>query len=137
VYIGKAKVLYFPLLSVFSENNVTWYGFYVILAMHIHVHIHHHGPSKGNEEVMELLIDNNKKLVKMANELETLQAEVSETKTVMGSAVTLLQGLKAKLDEAIGNPAALAALSAELDTNTNALAAAITANTPSEGEPTP
>lgn len=72
----------------------------------------------------------------MANELDNLTAEVAETKTVMGSAVTLLQGLKTKLDAAIGNPAALAALSAELDTSTNALAAAIAANTPAEGEPT-
>lgn len=64
--------------------------------------------------------------------LDTLKTEVSETKTVMASAVTLLQGLKAKLDEAIasGNPAELQALSDELDTNTNALAAAITTNTP-------
>lgn len=64
--------------------------------------------------------------------LDTLKTEVAETTTVMASAVALLQGLKAKLDEAIasGDPAALAALSAELDTNTNALAAAITANTP-------
>lgn len=71
----------------------------------------------------------------MANELETLTAEVAETKTVMASAVTLLQGLKAKLDAAGTDATKLAALSAELDTNTNALAEAITANTPSEGEP--
>jgi len=69
-------------------------------------------------------------------ELDTLKTEVSETTTVMASAVTLLQGLKQKLDEAIasGNPEALAALSAELDTNTNALAQAITENTPAEGQ---
>jgi hypothetical protein len=52
---------------------------------------------------------------------------------VMASAVLLLQGLKTRLDEAIasGDPAALMALSAELDANTNALAAAVTQNTPS------
>lgn len=64
--------------------------------------------------------------------LTDLQTEVAENKEVMGSAVILLQGLKTRLDEAIasGDPAALAALSAELDSNTNALAAAVQANTP-------
>lgn len=98
----------------------------------VHVHIHTHN---GNTDVAASLNSLHIKIDKMANELETLTTEVAETKTVMASAVTLLQGLKAKLDEAIGNPAALAALSAELDTNTNALAAAITANTPAENGP--
>lgn len=71
----------------------------------------------------------------MANELEVLTAEVAENKTVIGSAVVLLQGLKEKLDAAIGNPAALAALSAELSTTTDALAAAVAANTPAEPQP--
>ncbi len=64
--------------------------------------------------------------------LTTLQTEVAENKEVMSSAVVLLKGLKDKLDEAIasGDPAALKALSDELDANTNALAAAVTANTP-------
>ena len=64
--------------------------------------------------------------------LDTLEVEVSETTTVMASAVALLQGLKAKLDAAGTDPVKLAALSEALDTNTNALAAAITANTPAE-----
>lgn len=83
-----------------------------------------------NKAFFSFLIIN--KLNKMAQELETLTQEVSETNTVMGSAITLLQGLKTRLDEAIasGNPAALQALSDSLDTNTNALAEAIQTNTP-------
>lgn len=67
--------------------------------------------------------------------LDTLKAEVAEQKTVIASAVTLLAGLKAKLDAAGTDEAALAALSAELDTQTNALAAAILANTPADPAP--
>jgi hypothetical protein len=65
-------------------------------------------------------------------ELTALQQEVAETTTIIGSAITLIQGLKTALDEAIasGNPAALTALSAELDAKQAELAAAITANTP-------
>lgn len=70
-------------------------------------------------------------------ELNILTQEVAEAKTVMGSAVTLLQGLKARLDEAGTDKVKLAELSAELDVNTNALAAAVSANTPAEELPVP
>lgn len=68
----------------------------------------------------------------MATALETLQQEVQETKTIVDSAITLIVGLKAALDAAIasGDPAALTALSAELDAKQQELAAAISANTP-------
>lgn len=74
----------------------------------------------------------------MPNEnVDKLVAEVSETKTVHDSAVTLLNGLKARLDQAIAELAAqsidnatLNSLSADLDTSTNALADAVVANTP-------
>lgn len=64
--------------------------------------------------------------------LDDLKREVEETKTVQASAVTLIVGLKQKLDEAIasGDPAALAALSADLDASATALSDAIVANTP-------
>lgn len=70
----------------------------------------------------------------MSEQLDKLTQEVAENKTVMQSAVTLLQGLKQRLDEAGTDQEKLAALSADLDTNTNALAAAVAANTPAEAE---
>jgi hypothetical protein len=76
----------------------------------------------------------------MATAKENLTREVAENKTVMGSAATLLGNLKQRLDDAIasGDPADLQALSDELDTNSNALAAAVAANTPAAAEvPTP
>lgn len=99
------------------------------MGLNIHLHIYHHDADGKQLDRIE------KKLDKMANELEVLTAEVAETKTVMGSAVVLLQGLKQKLDEAGTDATKLKALSAELDVNTNDLAAAITANTPAEPQP--
>jgi hypothetical protein len=98
-----------------------------------HIHIHKTEGSGDTDQWDKLFSLLNLKFDQMATVLETLQAEVAENKTVMASAVTLLQGLKKRLDEAIGNEAALRQLSADLDTNTNDLAAAVTANTPSEG----
>lgn len=68
----------------------------------------------------------------MANQLDALKTQVEATKTVSQSAIVLLQGLKAKLDEAIasGDPAALQQLADDLGANAQALAAAITTNTP-------
>jgi hypothetical protein len=71
----------------------------------------------------------------MAGELDDLQREVAENNDAVQSAITLLQGLKAKLDEAInsGDMTKVAALSAQLSAQTDALAAAVTANTPQQG----
>jgi hypothetical protein len=66
----------------------------------------------------------------MSAELDRLTTEVEETRGVVDSAIALIQGFKAALDEAIasGNPAALTALSDSLDAKTNELADAIAAN---------
>lgn len=69
--------------------------------------------------------------------LDTLVTEVSETTTVQASAVTLLNGLSAVITDVRNQLAqqgidneTLNQLSANLDTSTNDLAAAISANTP-------
>ncbi len=68
----------------------------------------------------------------MGQELDDLKAAVAAQETVEGSAITLLQQLKAKLDEAVGNEDldAIKALSAQIGTDTQALANAVTTNTP-------
>ena len=66
----------------------------------------------------------------MATALETLEVEVSETKTAVDSAIVLIQGLKAQLDAAGTDPVKLAALSAALDASQTDLANAVVANTP-------
>lgn len=62
--------------------------------------------------------------------IDDLTAQVTENTTVEGSAVQLLNNLSAIIAANASNPAALAALSTQLKTSADALAAAITANTP-------
>lgn len=78
--------------------------------------------------------------------LDELRTKVAEQRTVIASAVTLIQGLHAKLDEAIksNDPAAIQAVADELKSNTDPLAAAVQENTPAPApqpaptpEPTP
>lgn len=63
--------------------------------------------------------------------LSDLRAKVAANTSVITGAITLIQGLKQKLDEAIvsNDPAAIQALSDELDASDMALAAALAANT--------
>lgn len=63
--------------------------------------------------------------------LQTLTAQVTKNTIVTDSAIVLLDGLKSRLDAAIAanDPAALQALSDSLGTETDKLAAAVTANT--------
>ena len=63
--------------------------------------------------------------------LDALTAQVAKNTEVDESAIVLLQGLKAKLDEAItsGDPAAIQALSDQLGASTQKLADAVAANT--------
>lgn len=70
----------------------------------------------------------------MAGELDLLTAEVAENSTVVGSAVALLQQLKALLDAAIasGDMTQVAVLAQQLSDQTDALAAAVVANTPAQ-----
>lgn len=69
-----------------------------------------------------------------------LQAEVTRNKSVDDSAVALINGFQARLDQAIADAvaandnadlSALTALSSELSASSDALAGAVSANTPS------
>jgi len=73
---------------------------------------------------------------KMSQQLDNLTAKVTALSAACDSAVTLLGSLKTDLDAAIlasqngDNGTALDALSSTIDTETQKLTAAITANTP-------
>lgn len=84
--------------------------------------------------VMFLII--NSKINTMSDALTTLVEEVAENTSVTQSAITLLQGLKAKLDAAGTDPVKLKELSDSLDASNKALADAVTKNTPAETPPT-
>ena len=62
--------------------------------------------------------------------IDDLQAEVTRDTTVIGSAVTLINGFAAQLAAAGTDPAKLQALQNTLKTNVDALASAVAANTP-------
>ena len=111
-------------------------------------------PGVGKEKIMEInlhfheivnqsishKIDNLTRLVEqllekeiiMSEQMDKLTTEVTETITVQQSAVVLLQGLSAQIEALKTDPVALQALADSLDTSSNELAAAITANTPAE-----
>ena len=72
----------------------------------------------------------------MSQEMDDLVAQVAANDTVIGSAIALITGFKAKLDAAGTDPAALKKLSDDLGTNDQALADAISANTPVEDDAT-
>jgi alanyl-tRNA synthetase len=68
--------------------------------------------------------------------LDDLTEQVRQNTNVEQSAVTLIQGIAQKLQDAVSNndSAALQQLAGQLSSSSAALAAAIAANTPSEGE---
>jgi len=68
----------------------------------------------------------------MSAELEALRAEVEENTAVDQSAITLLQGLAAQIEALKQDPVALQELADKLNASSEALAAAVAANTPAE-----
>jgi len=84
-----------------------------------------------------LITNLTKRIDAMSEQLETLIVRVSEIETVADSAIELLVSLKAQLDEAIasGDPMALTELSERLGAQSQELADAILANTPSAPPP--
>lgn len=73
----------------------------------------------------------NRSLRTMSAEFDALTAEVSENSDVIESAVTLIQGLADQIRALADapSPAAIQALADKLDAQSNALAAAVAANT--------
>lgn len=86
--------------------------------------------SPNEDKILELLSIIIKNQTNMASDLTELTAAVAKDTEVDSSAITLLNGLKTALDAAGTDPAALKALSNQLGSNSQALADAITANTP-------
>jgi hypothetical protein len=71
-----------------------------------------------------------KRIDNMSVELEQLSAEVAANTAVDQSAIALLNGLSAQIMALKDDPVKLAALAAELNASSAALAAAVAANTP-------
>ena len=100
--------------------------------INLDVYLHSESDGKVLSKLTEILLKLNQMEKTMALDLSELQAKVEANAMVSDSAVILLKGLKAKLDEAIASndPALLKALSDALGADTQELADAILANTP-------
>lgn len=98
--------------------------------MHFRVDIHHHFDPDEHEErkldqILAALVELKQQGVDMSKELDDLTAEVAATKTVVDSAVVLIQGLRQQIIDAGTDPAALQALTDSLKSTEAALAAAV------------
>lgn len=71
----------------------------------------------------------------MTQELAVLQEQVAETLDVEESAIALIQGLAEQIAAIKDDPAAIQALADSLHSKSEALAAAVIANTPSASPP--
>lgn len=92
---------------------------------------HTQGLQRLDAKLDALLIHSEKTM----QELDDLTREVAETGTVIDSAIALLGQLAALIRANATDPTALRALATDLDAKQAALAAAITANTPSATDP--
>lgn len=68
-------------------------------------------------------------------ELDDLTAQVAANRTVIDSALALINGIADRIKAAGVDPAKLSALTADLKSEDDALAAAVTANTPATPAP--
>lgn len=91
--------------------------------MHIHIHHHHHYDDPTLTHILQ-------RLEQIMSALDDLQAAVAQEDTVIDSAITLIQGIPALIAAAGTDPAKLQALQADISAKSTALAAAVTANTP-------
>jgi hypothetical protein len=98
------------------------------IPVEIHIHIHK-GP---DEEALQLLRQINQQGATNMATLADLTTEVTENTDLTGSLITLLNGIAQQLRDAAADPAAITALADQLDATNQAIATAITANTPTE-----
>jgi len=105
----------------------------------VHIHLHH----DQDATLLQLVHSIVTKLDSLTHKgdllmaaIDDLTAQVAANTTVIGSALTLIQGLAAQLAAAGTDPVKLAALQASLKQSDDDLAAAVAANTPA-APPTP
>lgn len=84
------------------------------------------------DRIINLLEKSKTREKRMAVDLSVLQAEVERNAAVDQSAIVLLTGLATKIEELKADPVALQAFVDSLRGSSDALAAAVAANTPAE-----
>lgn len=89
------------------------------------------------EHMHEHLLHIERRIKRMAGELDRVQSEVAEISGTVDSAVALLEKLAQLIRDNAGNPAALNKIADDLDAKGNSLAAAVVANDPDTPPPPP
>lgn len=102
---------------------------------HSEPHDRDHEILDNQHKIIHLLREIKGLLMGLQDELNALTVQVQNNTDVEGSAITLIQGIAAKLNELSADPAAVKALAAKLKSSADALAAAVVANTPAEEPP--
>ena len=97
----------------------------------VHLFVHNDADERATQKLDQLLAQGDA----MSAALDKITAEVTETKGIIQSAVTLIEGLAQQIRDLKDDPAALDALADSLDTDSKALADAVAANSPAP--PTP
>lgn len=82
------------------------------------------------DAILTIVTNLQRSIIPMTAALDRIRQEVAESRAVTQSAITMISGLAAQILELKDDPVALEALAADLDAQQQALAAAITANTP-------
>lgn len=103
------------------------------MKLEVHQYFHNSGEASVNNKldaILGMLQESKNREVRMSAELDALTLKVEETRTVVGSAVTLIGGLAAQIAALKNDPAKLQALADTLQASKQSLADAITANTP-------
>lgn len=93
------------------------------------------GLEEINQKLDDILLDLQdikQKEIIMSVQMDTLTAAVTKNTGLDESIIALLQGLAAQITDTAGDKAKALALADELNAKSDALAAAITANTPTE-----
>lgn len=101
--------------------------------MHIDVTLHVETDASAHrklDQILALVTGLTRQETQIMASLDTLTAQVAETNTAEQSAIVLLNGLAAQLAAAGTDPVKLAELTDSLKSNSDALAAAVVANTP-------
>lgn len=91
-------------------------------------------PPITNRHLAEFLLQLERSIM---TQLQDLQTAVAAEDAVIGSAITLINGIAARITAAGTDGDALAALTADIQSQAANLAAAVAANTPSAPSPAP
>ena len=98
------------------------------------IDVHHHFEAGEVQRLFEPVHAKLDRLLaketRMSKELDDLTAQVAANKTVLGGAVTLINGIADRIAAAGTDPVALAALTADLKSQDEELGAAVLAQTP-------